>query len=134
LANGRSTLVLGSESLRDVDPLRTLAQNPRILLSLDFRGDDFQGPSGVLNDPSLWPARIIAMTLARVGSGEGPDIERLSEIKSKAGTERAVYAAGGLRGPEDLAPLEAIGVAGVLVASALHDGRLDAKTLARWMK
>ncbi len=134
LLRGRSALVLGSESRKDIDTLTSLAQNPRILLSLDFRGEDFQGPQKLLADASLWPSRVIVMTLARVGSGEGPDLERLSEIANRAGASRKVYAAGGLRGPEDLASLTEIGVEGVLVASALHDGRLDSKTLAQWMK
>jgi len=134
LAKGRSALVLGSESLRDIDVLAALAQNPRILLSLDFRGEDFQGPQKLLADSALWPAGVIVMTLARVGSHEGPDLTRLSEILGKAGGVHKVYAAGGLRGAEDIAPLSAIGVEGVLVASALHDGRLDSKALAQWMK
>ncbi len=94
----------------------------------------FQGPAALLDNSALWPSRVIVMTLARVGSHEGPDLARLSEIVGKAGGAHRVYAAGGLRGAEDLASLAAIGVEGVLVASALHDGRLDSKTLAQWMK
>ena len=127
LAKGRSALVLGSESLKDIDTLSSLAQNPRVLLSLDFRGEDFQGPPKLLADIALWPAHVIVMTLARVGSHEGPDLARLTEIVDKAGASRKVYAAGGLRGPGDIASLAEIGVEGVLVASALHDGRLIPK-------
>ena len=29
----------------------------------DFRADAFQGPSAILDDPSAWPERVIAMTL-----------------------------------------------------------------------
>ncbi len=134
LAAGRSALVLGSESLRDIAPLTGLAQNPRILLSLDFRGEDFQGPPKLLADTALWPSCVIVMTLARVGSHEGLDLDRLGEIVGKADGAHRVYAAGGLRGPEDLASLAAIGVEGVLVASALHDGRLDSKALGQWMR
>lgn len=130
LACHRGHLVLGSESLRDAEPLKALAQESRLILSLDYRGDDFQGPSEIVDDSALWPARIIVMTLARVGSGAGPDFARLQEIVRRAGSERQIYAAGGLRGAEDLAALAALSVSGVLVASALHDGRLDAKALA----
>jgi phosphoribosylformimino-5-aminoimidazole carboxamide ribotide isomerase len=134
LSTYRASPVLGSESLKDIDTLTSLAQNPRVLLSLDFRGEDFQGAPKLLTDTALWPSLVIVMTLARVGSHEGPDLTRLSEIVGKAGDAHRVYAAGGLRGAEDLAPLDSIGVEGVLVASALHDGRLDSKTLAQWMK
>ena len=43
------------------------------VLSLDFRGETFLGPQGLLDDAALWPHRVIVMTLARVGGGEGPD-------------------------------------------------------------
>lgn len=123
------TIVLGSESLRDADDLKVLAQEPRAILSLDYRGDEFQGVPEIARDSTLWPQRLIVMTLARVGSGGGPDVPRLQEIIARAG-KRQIYAAGGLRGADDIAALSALSVSGVLVASALHDGRLDAKTLA----
>src|SRR5262249_11955949 len=88
-----------------------------------FRGDTFQGPRGILDDPSAWPARVITMTLARVGSGAGPDVERLAEVRRRA-EGRRVYAAGGVRDAADLAALAHAGIAGALVATALHDGRL----------
>ncbi|MGO9134302.1 MAG: HisA/HisF-related TIM barrel protein [Methylovirgula sp.] len=125
----RGAVVLGSESLQDKAALAALADEQRLLLSLDFRGDDFQGPAALIEDAALWPERLIVMTLARVGSNAGPDFARLRSIIARAG-KRRVYAAGGLRDANDLAALAAIGVAGVLVASALHDGRLDAKALA----
>lgn len=130
LERHRGNLVLGSESLRDAEPLKALVQESRLILSLDYRGDDFQGPSEIADDSALWPARIIVMTLARVGSGAGPDFARLQEIVTKAGAGRRIFAAGGLRDAHDLAALTAISVSGVLVASALHDGRLDMQTLA----
>ncbi len=130
LAHQRSDLVLGSESLRDAETLAALRNESRILLSLDFRGDEFQGLACLHEDESLWPARLIVMTLARVGSGAGPDIDRLHDVIAKATRCHAIYAAGGLRDAEDLVLLHAAGVQGVLVASALHDGRLNAMTLA----
>jgi phosphoribosylformimino-5-aminoimidazole carboxamide ribotide isomerase len=42
----------------------------------------------------------------------------------EAGGGRRIYAAGGVRGPEDVAHLARIGAAGALVASAIHDGQL----------
>ncbi|HLH11616.1 MAG TPA: HisA/HisF-related TIM barrel protein [Methylovirgula sp.] len=129
-AEHRGELVLGSESLHDSRLVASLATLPRSLLSLDFRGEDFQGPAQLL-DPSLWPKRLIAMTLARVGSGAGPDLDRLREIRKKA-EDRALYAAGGVRDVKDLEALEGAGIAGVLVASALHDGRITMQNLAAY--
>lgn len=123
-------VVIGSESLVDVETLRAQLKNPRIVLSLDFRGDAFLGPPALLDAPDLWPPRMIVMTLTRIGAGAGPDLARLAPIVACAGARR-VYAAGGVRGVDDLARLEEAGAAGALVASALHDGRITASDLAR---
>ena len=129
LARGSGHLVLGSESQRDASLAATLAGEQRALLSLDFRDAQFQGPAALLDDPLLWPARVIVMTLGRVGSGAGPDVGRVREIVRRAGG-RAVYAAGGVRGPGDLRALAEAGAAGVLVATALHSGAISAADLA----
>jgi phosphoribosylformimino-5-aminoimidazole carboxamide ribotide isomerase len=123
LAAPTDHLVLGSESQADTRLARHLAHHDRVVLSLDFRGDDFQGPADLATDASCWPRTIIAMTLARVGSGGGPDLDRLGAVKRSA-SERAVYAAGGVRDAADLAALARFGIAGALVATCLHDGRL----------
>lgn len=132
LGLGLGPVVLGSESAPDAESFRgaLAAAGDDAVLSLDFRGADFQGPPAILAEPALWPRRVIAMTLARVGSGAGPDTERLAAIKARAGA-RSVYAAGGVRDAADLAALARLGIAGALVATALHDGRLDPRALAR---
>jgi len=68
------------------------------------------------------------MTLARVGSNAGPDFERATRIQKRAG-DREVFLAGGLRHRDDLAAIAASGAAGILVASALHDGRITSADL-----
>ena len=113
--------VLGSESQRD---LSLVAAQRHALLSLDFRGDVFQGPAELLARPELWPERVIVMTLGRVGSAAGPDLERIAAIRKLAGSRR-LYAAGGVRDNADLAALKEAGAAGVLAASALHDGGIS---------
>lgn len=117
--------VLGSESLTSLADYESArkAAGARAPLSLDFRGDTFIGPPKLLDDAALWPDRIIVMTLARVGSGEGPDLARLAEIIARA-DEREVYAAGGVRNADDLRALRDIGASGALVATALHNGRI----------
>jgi phosphoribosylformimino-5-aminoimidazole carboxamide ribotide isomerase len=119
--------VVGSESQRD-SALIARAISSEIVLSLDFRGDAFQGPAELLAEPALWPRRVIVMTLARVGSGAGPDLERLAAILAIAG-RREIYAAGGVRDAADLSALKAVGLAGALIASALHERRIVAADL-----
>jgi phosphoribosylformimino-5-aminoimidazole carboxamide ribotide isomerase len=124
------TPVIGSESIDGADDIAALRRLPRdrYVLSLDFRGDDFVGPAVVLNEPQHWPDRLIVMTLARVGANEGPDLQRISEIIRRAAGRR-VYAAGGVRDRADIEALHRIGAAGVLVATALHAGKLKAGDL-----
>ena len=128
LAQGFGHVVLGSEAQRDIALVRRLGTEPRALLSLDFRHDAFCGPPDLLSHADVWPQRVIVMTLDRVGSHGGPDLARLRAIKS---TARCVYAAGGVRDADDLAALAAAGVAGALVASSLHSGRLTTDALRR---
>ena len=123
-------LVLGSETQRDYEPIRHLFRDKRVILSLDFRGDTFLGPVSLLNDADSWPEKIIVMALARVGSASGPDTNRLKGIKSHA-VNRQVYAAGGVRDAADLASLAGAGIAGALIATSLHNGKLTGAQIAR---
>lgn len=128
LAADAGHLVVGSESQKDIALVRHLAgqdcmEKDRVVLSLDFRGDAFRGPPALLDEVAAWPQRLIVMTLARVGSGAGPDVDRLGAIRDRA-RDREIYAAGGVRDGTDLAALRRAGIAGALVATSLHDGRL----------
>ena len=126
------TAVAGSETFTDVGGLAALATSPRLVLSLDFRGHVFLGPKPLLAAPENWPQRVIVMTLASVGVGAGPDWHRLREI-ARLGVGRDIIAAGGVRDGYDLAALAQTGVAGVLIASALHDQRLNATDLTEFL-
>jgi len=123
-------LVLGSEAQRDSELVQRLYRDKRVVLSLDFRGDGFLGPASLLNDANIWPEKIIVMALTRVGSGGGPDTDRLMSIKSRA-TGRQVYAAGGVRDANDLSLLAGAGISGALIATSLHDGKLTGAQIAR---
>lgn len=128
LAAEGTSVVIGSESQTDTQLAYKLHDHPRAVLSLDFRGDAFQGPEALLTDTSLWPGRVIVMTLARVGAQSGPDVARVAHVAQRA-HGRVVYAAGGVRDITDLRALSAAGAAGALVATALHDGSLTAADL-----
>ena len=126
LDKGLGDLVIGSEAQKGAAVLDGLLTHPyaqRVLLSLDFKGETFLGPQALLEDGTAWPGRVIVMTLARVGSGQGPDVDRLDTIIARAG-QRQVFAAGGVRDGRDLNQLARRGVSGALVATALHDGRI----------
>jgi phosphoribosylformimino-5-aminoimidazole carboxamide ribotide isomerase len=132
LDHGMGALVLGSESQSSTGLLRALAGEARVVLSLDYRGDAFQGPEQLAADRSLWPSRVIVMTLARVGTAGGPDVERVANHVGRASASH-IYGAGGVRNAGDLAALQSVGAAGALVATALHAGALSQADLGAWL-
>lgn len=133
-ARGLGRAVLGSESLAAAPGRDELPAGA--VLSLDFKDDAFAGPARLLAEPERWPAEVIVMTLARVGTGTGPDLARLAALRlaalRRAAPAARLHAAGGVRHAGDLAELARAGAAGVLLASALHDGRLGRRELSAW--
>lgn len=123
--------VVGSESLPTGPTPDVKSWAEDVVLSLDFRDQVLLGPTDLLAKPQHWPADVIVMDLARVGRNQGPDLQRIANLQRQA-PEHRLYAAGGIRGPGDLAALDDAGVAGVLIASALHDGSIDATHLSRY--
>ena len=128
----RIVLVYGSESLRSREALeRCFARDEEgagagqsgAALSLDRRDGQRLDHAGCWEAVDLWPKRLIVMTLERVGSGAGPDLETLQDVRRLA-PGATVIGAGGIRSEEDLARASAAGADAWLVASALHDLQL----------
>lgn len=118
--------VLGSESIRSRAALEDCfrpAALQRAALSLDRRDGQRLDAAGCWDAPELWPNRVIVMTLERVGSDAGPDLETIAEVRRKA-PGAMVIGAGGIRHAADLTAAGAAGADAWLVASALHDLRL----------
>ena len=87
------------------------------------------GPVALRDNADAWPSKVIVMTLARVGSKSGPDMQRLNAIKSRV-PKKQLYAAGGIRDGADLAALAHSEIAGALVATSLHNGTLTGAQIA----
>ncbi|BCM24932.1 HisA/HisF-related TIM barrel protein [Methyloradius palustris] len=124
-------LVVGTESLIDIADYHAIMKDDaakEIVLSLDFKQDGYHGPLALLHEPSLWPKNVIIMSLPKVGSGLGPDIKKLSEFVIK-NPQHHFYAAGGVRHAKDLLELHKLGIQGALVASAIHSGLLNQKSI-----
>jgi phosphoribosylformimino-5-aminoimidazole carboxamide ribotide isomerase len=130
-----ATLVIGSESLATVDSWRDIhgAFGDSVVLSLDFDSGGQRGPALLFDDPDLWPLRIVAMSLARVGAAIGPDIDRLKSIVAAA-DGRAVYAAGGVRNADDLARIASANAQGAIIATALHSQAVGQKEIAALLR
>ena len=122
-AGATVTPVFGSESLPAAQPVPADA-----ILSLDQRHDVPLGDAALWTDTSRWPARLIVMSLDRVGSFSGPDLTAIAHVHQRAGNDRLIVGAGGVRHIDDLRAAEAAGAHAWLIASALHDRRIPAFT------
>jgi phosphoribosylformimino-5-aminoimidazole carboxamide ribotide isomerase len=133
LTLGAGGVVIGLETLQRFDDLAAIveAEGPeRVIFSLDLRHGRPIG-SGESLEPEALAARavdagvrsVLVLDLARVGTGAGLDLELLGRLRRRLPTLR-LLTGGGVSGPDDVARLEAAGCDGVLVATALHTGRL----------
>lgn len=116
--------VIGSETWRDEGSL----QNGHTLLSIDIGAEGLLDPSGIAADPARHPDDLILMNLVRIGNDLGPDLVLLEHFATQHPNKRC-YLAGGIRDRTDLSATRKAGAAGVLLASALHDGRISAADL-----
>jgi phosphoribosylformimino-5-aminoimidazole carboxamide ribotide isomerase len=130
----RGRHVIGSEtniSPETLDEITTLS--PEIILSLDFQTNSFLGDQSLLQKEDLWPKKIIIMSLANVGSNNGPDYKLISELQKISG-DRKIYVAGGIRHADDLQSLNKMGIDGVLIATALHTQQITPDTVIKFTK
>lgn len=123
---GRVVPVFGSESLHSAAALAGLRDGGGdAILSLDRRDGQRLDHAGCWDAPQHWPARVIVMTLERVGADSGPDLDTLRAVQARSPAAQLI-GAGGIRNAADLRQAAAAGARAWLVASALHDGRLRA--------
>ena len=124
----RVTPIVASESLPDAHTARRCLESHRAhcILSLDRREGSLLDAADCHAHPEWWPERVIVMTLDRVGADAGPDLEALRALQALRPDVRLI-GAGGIRDVADLQCAAASGAQGWLVASALHDGRVDAR-------
>jgi phosphoribosylformimino-5-aminoimidazole carboxamide ribotide isomerase len=132
LSLGAARAIVGTETLADA---ATFAELPldRLVLSLDMRAGRVlaRDPELAALGPGEALARLtraglreaIVLDLARVGSGEGPDVGLVGELHGRFG-QVALLAGGGVRDAADLRALAQAGAAGALVATALHTGAI----------
>jgi phosphoribosylformimino-5-aminoimidazole carboxamide ribotide isomerase len=111
----------------------------RLIFSLDLK-------AGVPLTNSTWPdptplgiaqhaialgvTSILLLDLSRVGVGQGTGTDELAATLRKTHPHIELTTGGGVRDRADLGRLAALGVANLLVASALHDGRIGAADIA----
>jgi phosphoribosylformimino-5-aminoimidazole carboxamide ribotide isomerase len=142
LALGADRVVVGLETLRTFDDLVSIvvaATAERVVFSLDLRlGRPVLHPAnrttaGSEPAPMRLASRAVAagvktllvLDVGRVGTGGGVDLELLEALRREFPSVR-LLAGGGIGGRRDLDQIRDAGCDGVLVATAIHTGRIGA--------
>jgi phosphoribosylformimino-5-aminoimidazole carboxamide ribotide isomerase len=142
---GVARVIIGTETLRDPRELGAIVEGlggrgPTCVLSLDLRDGRLLGGGPDVTQLGVgalvtlaWKADIrsfIVLDLARVGSGEGPQLGAARELR-RAFPEAELVIGGGVRDAADLAALAGEGFQAALVATALHRGVLTSLEAGR---
>jgi phosphoribosylformimino-5-aminoimidazole carboxamide ribotide isomerase len=140
---GVQTIVAGLESLAGPEQLEELIERHgagRIVFSLDAKGGKPLGKTNAWRRADLAAIaheavargveRLLVLDLAAVGENNGLATANFCQELRSRYPDLEISTGGGVRGIDDLRALRQRGVDKVLVASALHDGRLTAAELA----
>jgi phosphoribosylformimino-5-aminoimidazole carboxamide ribotide isomerase len=141
LGLGAARVVIGTETLADqaaLERLRAELPDAPLALSLDLRSGRvlskdpelarLEAAEALVQLEHCDVREVIVLDLARVGSGEGPDVALMRELHARS-PELELLAGGGVRNVGDLRALAEAGAAGALVATALHGGAIGADEL-----
>ncbi len=139
---GVERIIVGLESVASMDAVAEIvraAQPVSVAFSVDLRDGVPVARDAVLRGVSpielaraavrAGATSVVLLDLARVGSGAGVD-ERLVQRVAGGIAPTGLLVGGGIRDIDAVRRLGALGVHGVLVGSALHDGRIDGRALA----
>jgi len=140
LHHSASSVIIGTETMTRIsfveEAVRSLGTE-RVMVSIDLRAGQLLSKFSLNESTDALAAlhevqkmgikRVIVLDLARVGSQEGVDVVFLREAVESLCV--GVFVGGGIRSVDDLLELDDIGVAGVLLATALHSGKITAEQI-----
>ena len=137
---GVRQVVLASESMHDLSQLETLVtqiDSASLIFSIDLRHGEL-----LVGDPA-WQGKspldlvrfvierglrqLIVLDLAAVGTGHGVPTLQLCQDIRRISPDLRIISGGGVDSAACVADAAQAGVDGLLIASALHDGRLTAE-------
>jgi phosphoribosylformimino-5-aminoimidazole carboxamide ribotide isomerase len=135
-----SKVIIGTETLPSAsfvaEAVASLGSE-KVVVSLDLMGgqvlsgfelDTLAAPIALLREfQEARASQIIVLDLTKVGSNEGVNMPFLREVLRNI--KAKVFVGGGVRDAKDLVKLKDLGVFGVLVATALHSGKITSKEL-----
>ena len=133
--------VVGSETAVELDGLLEASATSELIFSLDLRQGSpisadsaWQGLSSIEFARQLvrrGASKLILLDLAAVGVGHGvPTLPLCRQLKQEF-PELFLITGGGVRSPDCLLQARDAGVDALLVASALHDGRITPEDISR---
>ena len=141
---GIKQVILGSETMKSkqfIDDVVKELDPEKIILSVDLKRGELLASSKELAQTKpielakyaedIGIRTIIVLELEKVGSQKGPVSDALIEI-STAVDNTAVFAGGGVRTIEDVEILRDNDIAGVLIATAFHKGKIGRKELEKF--
>ncbi len=130
-----SKVIIGTETLHSISFLKDAVAavgKERVAVSLDLKGEKVLSrfELGKLGNPlcilqeiqKVSVDQVILLDLARVGSSEGVNMPLLKEMLKNR--KLKLFVGGGVSDTADLLALKNVGVSGVLVATALHSGKI----------
>lgn len=140
LESGASKIVVGTETLNNLNFVEQAIKSfgrGRVMVSIDLKEGKVMSRSEAIKAMNpvelakslqeMGVTRVIILDLTRVGTRQGVNLTVVKEVLEKVEVE--VLTGGGVRDMGDLEELRDIGVSGVLVATALHTGKVTAKEL-----
>jgi phosphoribosylformimino-5-aminoimidazole carboxamide ribotide isomerase len=140
LATEVSKIVVGSETLGSLDFLGQAVKafgEDKIVVSIDLKEGKVLSASEAIASmdavsfaqelEKIGIGQIILLDLDRVGTEHGINLALLRSILEKTRVE--VLVGGGIRSLQELEELRKLGVSGALVATILHNGKLEVDEL-----
>jgi phosphoribosylformimino-5-aminoimidazole carboxamide ribotide isomerase len=139
---GVHKVIIGTETLRNREALQEIpaaVHRNRLVFSLDLHAGRIfsrcsalqpMQPMALLEQLRFagWK-EIVILDLRRVGSGMGTDRNLAIEVR-KTFPDIALLIGGGVSAYEELIELKTLGIAGVLIATSLHCGIINARHIA----
>jgi phosphoribosylformimino-5-aminoimidazole carboxamide ribotide isomerase len=133
---GAKRVIVGTETLPSLTCLKEMLQrlgSENVVVSLDLKNGKVLSKSSFIASMDVFElacklekidvCELIVLDLARVGSGEGVDMALIEKLLGEMRTK--VDVGGGIRDIDDLAALKLLGVNSVLLATALHTGKIN---------
>lgn len=144
---GVRQVVLSSESMQDLAQLEALAtriDSASLIFSVDLKHGELlaSDPAWQGNSPlnlvrfvvEQGLRQLIVLDLAAVGTGHGVPTLRFCQDIRRLSPDITIISGGGVDSAACVADAAHAGLDGLLIASALHDGRLAADDLAAYVR